>query len=168
MMRVVFLQDFTVRLALLYKKNLMKSIFTALLMILITNCYAQQKEFRWLIGTWKLEGKNIYETWKGSANNTLEGSSYRVNGADTVGRETLRFIQEADGFVYIPDVPGNQGPVNFKVTHYDQNGFVAENPQHDFPKLIRYRFIPGSTQDRIEASIEGDGKVIPFHYQRVK
>lgn len=130
--------------------------------------YAQQREFGWLIGTWKLEGKNVYETWKGSANNSLHGFSYRVNGADTVRLEQLRFAKEGDRFLYIPDVPGNRGPVQFKVTDYDQNSFVAENPQHDFPKRIRYRLIRGDTLDRIEASIEGDGKVIPFHYRRLK
>ena len=146
----------------------MKSIFIAILvMALVTGSHAQQKEFGWLIGTWKLEGKDIYETWKVSANNSLEGSSYQVNGMDSVALEQFRFMKDRDGFFYIPDAPGDQGPVNFKVTRYDQNSFVAENPQHDFPKVIRYRFIPGGTQDRIEASIEGDGKVIPFHYRRL-
>ena len=129
---------------------------------------AQHKEFGWLIGTWKLEGKNAYERWKESGNNTLQGSAFRVHGSDTTTTEKLRFIREGDIFYYIPDVQGNPAPVNFKITFYDNNSFVAENPHHDFPKLIRYRFIPGDSQDRIEASIEGDGKVIPFHYERVK
>jgi hypothetical protein len=129
----------------------------------------QQKEFSWLIGTWKLKDKNVFESWsKADDGKSLTGISYRIKGSDTVVMEQIRFTYEANSFHYIPDVEGDQGPVDFKVTQHTATGFVAENSQHDFPKLIRYRFVRKQNADAIEATIEGDGKVIPYAFERVR
>ena len=122
-----------------------------------------------LIGTWKMKDKMVFETWKPARDGkTLEGFSFRVKGTDTVAMEQIRFIYEGNLFHYIPDVQGDQPPVDFKLTQHNAQSFVAENPQHDFPKIIRYKLIRKENADVIEASIEGDGKVIPYHFDRVK
>src|SRR5687768_8771187 len=131
----------------------------ALSLLLTAGAQAQQKEFSWLIGTWKLKDKNVFETWKMSADKkTLEGYSFRVKEGDTLGMEKIRFTYDGASFHYIPDVAGPQGEVDFKITKYDGSSFVAENPQHDFPKAIRYHFIRRNDIDYIEAAIEGNGK----------
>jgi hypothetical protein len=58
--------------------------------------------------------------------------------------------------------------VKFKLTSHDGKSFVAENPQHDFPKLIRYKFIKKDDNDVLDAAIEGDGKVIQYTFVRVQ
>jgi hypothetical protein len=129
---------------------------------------AQEKDFGWLIGTWKLKDKNIYERWKRSdGGETLEGYSFKIREKDTIAMERIKFTHDANGFHYIADT-GTQGPVDFTISHYDSKGFVAENPMHDFPKLIRYTIVSRGDQDFIEAAIEGNGKVIPYQYERVK
>jgi hypothetical protein len=147
-----------------------KLIIIALLnFIVIHFSAAQQKEFGWLVGTWKLKDKNIYENWKvASDGKTLEGFSYRVKAADTIAMEQIRFTFEGNTFHYIPDMAGDQGPVDFKISKHNANGFVAENPQHDFPKIIRYQFVKRENKDFIEAAIEGDGKIIPYIFERLK
>ena len=50
----------------------------------------------------------------------------------------------------------------------DERSFVAENPEHDFPKLIRYKLLKKRDGEFLEAVIEGNGKVIPYRFQRLK
>jgi hypothetical protein len=116
-----------------------------------------------------LKDKNVFEDWKVDVDGkTLYGSSYRIQNSDTIAMEDIRFTYAANRFHYIPDLAGAQGPVDFTVTSHDLYGFVAENPQHDFPKLIRYKLVRKDNRDRIEASIEGDGKIISYLYERVR
>lgn len=130
---------------------------------------AQKKEFGWLCGTWKMKNKNVFETWKVSPDDkSLEGFSFQTKGVDTTGMERIRLVFEQDAFYYIPDVAGDQSAVKFMITTYTTDSFVAENPQHDFPKIIRYHLIRKENKDFIEASIEGNGKVIPYSFERLK
>jgi hypothetical protein len=130
---------------------------------------AQQHEFGWLIGVWKLKDKNVYETWKlANDRQSLEGFSFKVTGNDTLTLEKVHLTRDANGFHYIPDVAENAAPVDFKISSYDRDRFVAENQQHDFPKVIRYTWIRKQDKDLIEAAIEGNGKVIPYHFERVR
>lgn len=147
-------------------KNLL-IIITTLFSVQV--CFGQQKEFSWLIGKWKMKDKSVYEQWKPDADGkTLLGSSYRLKDGQTISMEEIRFTFSNNSFHYIPDVAGDQGPVDFTITQYNGEGFVAENPRHDFPKIIRYKFIKKGGKDFIEASIEGDGKVIPYQFERVE
>jgi hypothetical protein len=144
------------------------ALIFSLMVVTFYDSAAQQAEFGWLIGTWKLKDKNIYEQWKPAADGkTLEGFSFKVKDRDTVAMETIRLTYDRNAFHYIP-VAGNQGPVDFKVSKHDSHSFVAENPAHDFPKLIRYAFVQKDSKDFINAAIEGNGKVIPYFYERVK
>ncbi|MEO7991273.1 MAG: hypothetical protein ABI663_17110 [Chryseolinea sp.] len=130
---------------------------------------AQQKEFGWLVGKWKLTEKNIFEEWRVSTDKkTLEGLSYRIKEGDTTVMEKLLIKFEQPFFFYISNVPENPAPVKFKITQYNADKFLAENPEHDFPKAIRYKLIRKNNQDFIEASIEGDEKVIPYNFIRLK
>ncbi|HZX73978.1 MAG TPA: DUF6265 family protein [Cyclobacteriaceae bacterium] len=128
--------------------------------------FSQVKEFGWLVGTWKTTGKETYEVWKISKDKkTLQGISFRVKGADSVVTERVKIKREKDSFYYVPDVAGNQTEVNFKITKQSIDGFTAENFQHDFPKIIRYQ---RQANGSLKAEIEGNGKVIPYSFDRVK
>jgi hypothetical protein len=154
-------------LYLYHRRMKILSTFISLIFLCIPS-YAQQQEFGWLLGTWKLKDKNVYEEWsKSKEPDELEGRSYRIKDKDTTISEVIRMRYNNDAFYYIPDVAGDQEPVFFKITKYDAHSFVAENPQHDFPKIIRYNYQrrEGSS-DLIEAVIEGDGKVIQYTFVR--
>jgi hypothetical protein len=136
----------------------------------VTPLFAQQKEFGWLVGTWKLKDKNAFEHWVyREKENALYGISYQIkNPTDTVVTEEITLKFQNNSFYYIPDVAGAQEPVPFEITKYTSSAFTAENPAHDFPKIIRYRFIQQGGQDINEASIEGNGKVISYTFVRVR
>lgn len=146
-----------------------KIILITILHFLTVTLVAQQKEFGWLCGTWKLKDKNVFETWRiADDGKSLDGFSFRTKGTDTIAMEQIRVATQGGFFHYIPDVAGDQGAVDFRITKYTNDSFVAENPQHDFPKIIRYQFIKKDNGFFIEASIEGNGKVIPYSFERLK
>ncbi|MBX2969018.1 MAG: hypothetical protein KF803_06585 [Cyclobacteriaceae bacterium] len=147
----------------------MQSLRLAILLILGAPAIAQTPDhpFAWLEGTWKRPDKQVFEVWKkGEGEILLQGIAFRISPAgDTLITEEIKFVREDAAYFYIPDVAGPQGPIRFKLTAFDATSFVAENPDHDFPKMIAYEYQP-QTQ-RLMASISGDGKSIPFPFERV-
>ncbi|MFZ6014185.1 MAG: hypothetical protein ACOYXT_27835 [Bacteroidota bacterium] len=130
---------------------------------------AQQKEFHWLIGTWKLKDKNAYEVWSvADDDKTLVAKAYRIKLQDTTITEEIRLTYDQQSFFYTPDIAGPQGPVPFKITQHGTQSFVAENPLHDFPKIIRYTLRRENNRDYIDAAIEADGKVISYSFERLR
>ena len=147
----------------------MKQLLSILCMVFcaLDETAAQDDRFSWLIGTWKLEGRNAFEVWDRGGPAQWSGKSFRVKGADTVVTEiiSLRFFDGS--FHYIPDVAGDQPPVDFRITSSDGQRFTAENPSHDFPQAIRYRHIIKNGKNFIEAYIEGGGKVISYSFEKL-
>lgn len=144
----------------------MKALLVLILLSAPLIGLAQAKEFGWLAGTWKIKNKETYEVWKTSTDALgLEGVSYRIKGADTVVTEKLKIKKQNTTFYYVPDVAGDQPEVYFKIVRFDASGFTAENPEHDFPKIIRYQLVSPTS---IRADIEGNGKIIPFVFDKVK
>jgi hypothetical protein len=149
----------------------MKNILTlfAIMMITSTSINAQQKEFGWLIGKWKLKGKPVYEVWRLDPNGPgLIGLGYKIQGRDTIIVDKIQLKKIDRDFFYIPDVPENKAPVFFKITRQTANSFTAENPLHDFPKIIRYQWLKKESQEFIDAAIEGDGKTIPYNFEKAR
>jgi hypothetical protein len=131
--------------------------------------HAQKKEFGWLVGTWKLKDKNIFETWLiAEDGKSLNGVSMKMIGTESTILEETKVIFSGNSFHFIPDVAGDQDPVDFHISTYDETSFVAENPKHDFPKVIRYKLVKKDGKEFIDAAIEGDGKVIPYSFEKVR
>lgn len=150
-----------------HMKNVLSSL--AICMLLSSAAFAQKEEFGWLIGTWKLKEKNIIESWSiDEDGKSLKGVSMKVSGNESTILEETKLISKEGKFYYVADVSGKQGAIDFKISSFDASGFVSENPAHDFPKLIRYRYVKKDDKEFIEAAIEGDGKVIPYYFEKVR
>lgn len=131
-------------------------------------------EFNWLNGSWKMNTKKgvIIESWIAFDDSTMHGKSIMVkNGIDSVQLETIALMYRNSNYYFIPTAEGqnNNKAIAFKITSFDENSFVAENPEHDFPKRIVYRKI---NSDSIHAFIDG-GSSMPekksdFYYSRIK
>ena len=130
--------------------------------------------FKWMVGSWSMKTKNgsIIETWVSLNDSTMGGESIMVrNTGSSQKLENIRLIHRNKEYYYCPTAIGqnNEQEVKFKITSYSENGFVAENPEHDFPKRISYRLV---TKDSIHAFIDG-GPSMPdkksdFYYSRNK
>jgi hypothetical protein len=122
-----------------------------------------------LIGTWKLQGKPVYEVWALSDDGySLRGVSYKLNGADTLILEKINLTYSAGHYHYIPDVAENGSPVDFTISVFDDQSFVAENKLHDFPKVIRYTIVRKDDVEELLVVIEGNGKVIPYTFEKIR
>jgi hypothetical protein len=141
------------------------SLCAVIFLSVVSSCWSQTPDFSWLKGTWKLDGKNVYEIWSGEGNN-LMGKSFKVVGSDTVLHEKMALRREGDDYFYVPDVAENKGEVKFRMTTITSDGFIAENQHHDFPKVIRYTI--ARKEQTMNATIEGNGKLIQYTFHRFR
>jgi len=123
-----------------------------------------------LEGTWKMITKRgvICEEWKKMDNDYLQNKGYMINGNDTIISERVALTNTAAGIFYTSTVEdqNNRQPIAFKMTGSENNSFVFENPQHDFPKRIVYKLI---TADSLHAFIDDGtetGKRQNFYFKR--
>ena len=130
----------------------MKSIYSALLFILLVSCqnnfknkFEKLEQMNWLIGNWenKMTDGILTETWTKANDSVFEGTSYYFKGKDTIHLENIRLIQKGDGLVYSTTIKGqnNDEPVDFKLTSEKETEFTFENPAHDYPQKITYNKI---------------------------
>jgi hypothetical protein len=119
-----------------------------------------------LIGTWKIEDKNQYETWVKASNNELIGHSYKVKENQKIILETIAIKMIDNQMVYEATVPDqNEGQtIKFALNPEIELYFSFENLNHDFPKQIQYYKI---SEDEIKISVLGDdGK--GFSYKLIR
>lgn len=112
-------------------------------------------QLKWLEGHWQnATPEGTYsETWT-TENGHLTGKSYFVNGTDTFSQEGLMLEQRGDEVYYVPTVKdqNNGKPVDFKLTGSQNNQWIFENPEHDFPQKISYTLV---REDSLVAEISG-------------
>lgn len=125
------------------------------------------KKLSWLEGTWNRTnvkpGRNAYERWERKGD-LMQGWGVSMNGTDTSFVEKLKIVVKEGELHYVADVPENQQPVYFKLTTITETGFVCENQQHDFPKVISYQ----RDGSKLKATILGNGKAIDFLFERME
>jgi uncharacterized protein YciI len=86
-------------------------------------------------------------------------------GGDTITTETIDIAVKNGGMYYIPTVKGqnNDQPVPFRLSKTEDGAWVFENPDHDFPKQIRYTL---AGYDTLHARVSAPGKEINFTFLR--
>jgi hypothetical protein len=139
------------------------------------NAYAQQgtqgidlNELEWLVGTWKRTnikpGRSAYEQWVKINDQEFRGRAVNLKEGDTLFVEKLSIILRNDTIYYVADVPENKRLIYFRFTTLDEDGFICENPSHDFPKKISYN----KRDQSLHAQISGDGKAIDYFFEMEK
>jgi hypothetical protein len=130
--------------------------------------------FRWLEGSWYSDRKNgvMEERWA-----TVNDSS--MHAVSTIHRpdgrvepfETADLLYRRGIYAYIVAAPAENGgdTVRFPLTSYTDRGFVAENPQHDFPRRISYHWRQTDTLLAvIDAGPEKPEEKVDFLFYRKK
>lgn len=126
-------------------KNLMPILFLCLHSM---SPVAQGLEsFAWLSGTWEMarpKGGIQLESWVEHNKATFIGKGLRVTGTDTTLLESLELMADKGYIWYVPTVPDqNEGkPIFFKLISSAKGQYTFENPLHDFPQRIVYRYMP--------------------------
>ncbi len=128
------------------------------------------KKLYTLEGIWKMNTKRgaVCEEWKRMNKNYLQSKGYMIKGKDTIISERITLTNSKEGIFYTSTVEeqNNKQPIGFKMTSSENNMFVFENAQHDFPKRIVYKLIRA---DSLHAYIDDGtetGKRQNFYYKR--
>jgi hypothetical protein len=160
----------------------MKKHITAiwLLFIIINVSKAQQpvysaREFKplhGLTGLWKMDSQRgaIYEEWQVGEDGRLSGRSYKIKNSDTVVLENVIISLQGDAIFYTPVVQNqnNRQPVPFRLISCNNNRYVFENKEHDYPQRVIYDLVaPNDLRARIEGSKDGKEMGSDFNYVRV-
>ncbi len=121
-----------------------------------------------LKGVWEnTKRPGTYEEWgyeideNGKTIFDFKGRGYKVVNGKEVLTEELRFINEGDEWYYEATVNHNSGPVKFKLTSFQENKWVFENPEHDFPQKIVYEWL-SATELKVYVSAGEKGFVVNF------
>jgi hypothetical protein len=118
---------------------------------------------RFLEGVWKGEAGNaaLEERWTDGAGGIMLGVSRTLVPGKKAFFEFLRIEARPDGVFYVAQ-PGGRPPTDFKLTEAAEGKAVFENPQHDHPKIIRYRL----AGDTLVAEVEGDEGKEVYQFRR--
>ena len=130
------------------------------------------KQMQWLEGSWKMEKGPATETWNYVNDTTFAAiSTHSDDDGEAIVDEMIRIVLRGSSFYYIPLVPDqNKGKeVEFKITSFTQNSFVAENKAHDFPQRIVYQLKDAShLYAYIEGNTKGKNKKVEFSFVKKK
>lgn len=155
----------------------MKLLLSGILLLFVISCSSPEApeetsssvsldDVQWLTGNWQDSLRsNQWEIWTQNEYG-MRGRGIAVNGSDTTQFEELTLVEENGKLVYIANVRGNATPVKFTGTTLEENFIVFENPRHDFPKYISYRYFPGEKSDRLHAKVGAGEKMIELFYIR--
>lgn len=126
---------------------------------------AEFEKLYWLPGEWHQTniakpGKALVEQWTKSGDFEMKGQATTTQNGDTVYIERITMLIKDNSIYYVADVPQNKHPVYFKLTSITAQGFVCENPEHDFPKRITYEL----SGNQLKATISGNGKSFDYLY----
>ena len=145
------------------------------LLLLLTSCMSSDKQedkfFTDLPGTWlmKMGEMEVGETWTRDHQESFKGTSFFIKNKDTTVYEYVVLEKKDQQWSYTVRAAGQnkEQPISFRLTHQQDRTFTFENPAHDFPKRIIYRFFG---QDSIHASIDAGEQMKEkeehFYYRR--
>jgi len=104
--------------------------------------YADLADVDFLLGTWKMEGKETYESWVKSEGKIV-GKSYKIKQGEKVLTETIEIFLKDGEIIYVATVlDQNEGEgVSFTLNTFEEGMFSFENLEHDFPKKIQYQLL---------------------------
>lgn len=97
----------------------------------------------WITGFWqnKTDTGTLSEDWHKLNDSVMKGTSFFVKGKDTLHHESMIIEEKEDELYYISTIKGqNQDKaVSFSLISSDEEGFVFENSQNEYPKKIIYK-----------------------------
>ncbi len=148
----------------------MTQIKNILIILLVANtclsCNAQKnlENVEFLIGTWKMENKNTYESWQKVSDTEYKGKSYKLHEGQMQVSEFLTIKISDDKIIYEATVPNqNDGKtIPFELNMSTKDWISFENPNHDFPKKIQYKIIDDT---KVQVNVSGEDDKGFSYYQ---
>lgn len=125
------------------------------------------KNFDWLLGNWKRlneeKGKETFEIWNKESNLEYSGIGFTMQNADTIKKEIMKLIKIEKKWFLKVQPQDEPAPITFTMTSHNQQEFICENKELDFPKLIKY----WKNGNKINALVAGDDMKISFEFEKL-
>lgn len=93
----------------------------------------------WVAGLWASEGAStVEERWTPPGGGTMHAVARTLRGPTLAAFEFLCIVEREGSLVYTAMPNGRQPATDFVLTQLAPDSLTFENPQHDFPKVIKY------------------------------
>ncbi len=123
----------------------------------------------WLEGEWQRQARSgaIVERWWRTEVG-LVGESAPLGASDGAADESLMLTLMGNDVFYIAKPRQNTYPVGFRLVERDDDRFVFENTEHDFPQQIVYQRTGADAMVVTISAPDDDGSTrrIEFHFTR--
>jgi hypothetical protein len=124
-------------------------------------------QMAWLAGTWSgsVGAGTVEERWTPAAGGSMISVGRTLRNGGMPAFEFICIVERNGGLVYSAMPNGRQPATDFAMTKIDATSVTFENPEHDFPKMIRYSLRPDGM---LEAIVSGDtgSKPDSFTYKK--
>jgi len=127
-------------------------------------------DLAWMAGHWSVElgPTRIEEVWLAPAGGFLLGMNRTAPKAGPGAFEYLRIEERKDGIVYVAS-PGGRRPTDFPLADFGKDFVRFANPEHDFPKEIRYELTQdGDLHARVSGDAGGKEQAEEWTWKRVR
>lgn len=125
------------------------------------------ESFDWLVGNWERIDNEIdnhtFENWKKETNNKFLGHGFIMKGLDTIWQEKMTLSKKDSNWVLEVKTPGNNDLIKFRLTELGSNSLTVENPNHDFPKKIKY----WKNKEKLNALVSGNENELNFEFESI-
>ena len=156
----------------------MKAISRALFAALLLSSCAEHpitpsaSSFDWLAGCWEMwrdDGSVYQEMWLPATPDGTLGAGREVRNGHTVSYEFQRIELRKDGSAVFFAKPSGQDADSFRMVEHAPGKLAFENPQHDFPTRIEYRYVDlNAIAARISGPQGAERRVVDYPLQRVE
>lgn len=122
-----------------------------------------------LAGRWRAEGDNGFqeEIWTPPHGDAMFGQSRLIRDDELRFFELLRIERRGDELFFIA-MPVARSVTAFQLTASSPGSVTFSNPEHDFPKRIRYWLEQDGSLRAVADDGTAAGKQQKFHWQRVE
>jgi hypothetical protein len=118
----------------------------------------------WLVGQWQTEPRERVEVW------SKKGDKFQASGIILKGKKPkvneLMNISEENGHLIYSVLAYGQNDnkyVNFSLSNKKANDLIFTNPDHDFPKTIRYTL---ENEEQLKVTVSDDNEEQSFTFYR--
>ena len=123
--------------------------------------------FSWLLGSWQRvneqEGIKTFEHWKQASKGLYIGMGCTLKERDTIWKEIIKLRRVEQNWNFEVKGKGETQPTIFALTKIENESFICENPENEFPKMISYQ----KSNAGLSAMISGGGPDIVFEFKRI-
>ena len=126
-------------------------------------------DFSWMTGCWAFErdGKRYEEVWLRPLADGAQGMARTMQDGKTLSSEFTRLTINPGGEIHYIANPSGQKEARFLLTRLVGTKAEFENPAHDFPQKIIYKYAPPDRLDaRIEGKVNGEAQSEDYPFRR--